>query len=183
MPQWIVDLWNWVKANDLPNWVVVVFTAVLWPLALLVWNKRKVNNVPNLEVRIFAGNIQIAGNSHVAVGFDFTNHTGSVVYLAGGRIKNCTKHFSVPTDASRDIAEGSHHLSFMDTNGGFVHRELTLQTNQSGRTVMAVTAPMTQEFYTYRAPWYRRLFRTPKYFILEYTAVVGTVRYLVATVY
>jgi hypothetical protein len=183
MPQWAVDLWNWAKANDLPNWVAVAFTAVLWPLALLAWNRRKVNNVPNLEVRVLAGNIQIGGNPHVAVTFDFTNHTGSVVYIAGGRIKKCTHRFSVPVDASRDIAEGSYHLSFMDANGGFVQRELTLQTNQSGRTVIAVTAPMPREFYTYRAPWYRRLLRTPMYFILEYTAVVGTSRHSVATVY
>ena len=183
MPQWTIDLWNWTKANDLPNWIVVAFTAVLWPLALLAWNRRKVNNVPNLEVRVLPGNIEIGGNPHNAVAFDFTNHTGSVVYLAGGRIKKCTDLFSVPVDASRDIAEGSYHLSFMDANGGFVHRELTLQTNQSSRTVIAVTALMTQEFYTYRAPWYRRLPRTPKYFILEYTAVVGTARHFVTTVY
>jgi hypothetical protein len=183
MSQWVVDLWTLAKANDLPNWIVIAFTAVVWPLALLAWNRRKVHNVPNLEVRVFAGNIKIGGKSHDAVGFDFTNHTGSVVYLAGGRIKKCTDQFSVPVDASRDIAEGSYHLSFMDANGGFVHRELTLQTNETGRTVIAVTSPMTQEFYTYRAPWYSRLFRRPKYFILEYTAVVGTARHLVATVY
>lgn len=183
MPQWAIDIWNLAKANDLPNWFAAAFTAVVWPLALLAWNKRKVNNVPNLEVRLLAGNIQINGNPHDAVSLDFTNHTGSVVYLAGARIKKCTDQFSVPVDASRDIAEGSYHLSFMDTNGGFVHRELTLQTNQSGRTVIAVTAPMGQAFYTYRAPWYRRWFRRPKYFILEYTAMVGTARYSVATVY
>ncbi len=184
MPQWAIDLWNWAKANDLPNWIVVAFTAIAWPLALLAWNRRKVNNVPSLEVRLLAGNIEIGVNPHDAVSLDFTNHTGSVVYITGARIKKCTGQFSVPIDASRDIAEGSYHLSFMDaSSGGFVHRELTLQTNQSGRTVIAITAPLSQTFYTYRAPWYRRLFRSPRYFILEYTAVVGTSRHSVATVY
>jgi len=183
MPQWAIDLWNWAKANDLPNWIVVAFTAVVWPLALLAWNRRKVNNVANLEVRVFAGGIKIGANPHEAVAFDFINHTGSVVYVAGGRIKKCTDRFSIPVDASRDIAEGSYHLSFMDADGGFVHRDLTLHTNQSRHTVIAVNTPMPQEFYTYRPPWYRRLFRAPKYFILEYTAVVGTTRYSVATVY
>gem|GEM_PF-2604232 len=26
----IVQTWNWVKANDLPNWVAVVFTTIAW---------------------------------------------------------------------------------------------------------------------------------------------------------
>jgi hypothetical protein len=183
MPQWVIELWNWTKSNDIPNWIVVTFTAVVWPLALLAWNRRKVNNVPHLEVRLLPGIILIGEQSHDAVSFDFINHTGSVVYVTGARIKKCTGQFSVPIDASRDIAEGSYHMSFMDANGGFVHRELTLQTNQSGRTCMAINAPMSQTFYTYLAPWYRRLFQNPKYFVLEYTAMVGTSRYSVATVY
>jgi hypothetical protein len=184
MPQWAIDLWNWTKANDLSNWIVVAFTLVVWPLALIAWSRRKVNNVPHLEVTILPGNIVIGGHPHVAVAIDFTNHTGSVVYITGTRIKECTSQFSVPTDASRDIAEGSYHLSFLDAaSGGFDHRELTLQTNESGRTAIAVTAPMPPGFYTYRAPRYRRFFRSPKYFILEYTAMVGASRHAVATVY
>lgn len=183
MPQWVIELWSWGKANDLPNWIVVAFTAVVWPLALVAWSRRKVHNVPHLEVRLLPGNIQIGGQPHDAVSFDFINHTGSVVYITGARIKKCTSQFSIPIDASRDIAEGSYHLSFMDPNGGFVHRELTLQTNQSGRTAIAITAPMPQDFYAYRAPWYRRFFRSPRYFILEYTAMVGASRHSVATMY
>ncbi len=183
MPQWIIDLWNWSKENDLPNWIVFAFTAVVWPLALLAWNRHKVHNVANLEVRVLPGRINIGETPHDAVTFDFTNHTGSVVYIAGGRIKKCTAQFSIPVDASRDIAEGSYHLSFMDEYGGFVHRELTLQTNQSRQTAIAVNMPMPKDFYSYRAPWYRRLFHAPKYFILEYTAVVGATRFSVATVY
>jgi DNA-binding transcriptional ArsR family regulator len=45
-----VSLWHWLKKNDLPNWIAVVFTAVIWPIALIVWNGRRVHNVELLEL-------------------------------------------------------------------------------------------------------------------------------------
>ena len=179
----IIQVWNWAKANDLPNWVVFLFTAIVWPIVLFYWQKKKVNNVQHLEVILGPGNIQISGNPHNAVSIDVVNHTGAVVYLSGARIKKCSSLFSVPIDASRDIAEGSHQLKFMDQTGVFIHRELTLQTNETARTSIPVNSPLADSFYKYRAPWYMRLCRIRKYFVLEYTAIVGTTRYFVATLY
>jgi hypothetical protein len=142
-----------------------------------------VNNVPNLEVRLAPGEIHINGVQHAAVAIDVINHTGAVVYLTGARIKKCSPLFSVPIAAAWDIGGWSHHLSFMDNQGGFTQREITLQTNQTGRTAIAVNAPLANAFYTYRPAWYRRLIRRRKYFVLEYTAMAGTVRHLVATRY
>lgn len=188
MWNWLKEVWNWLKENDLPNWIIFLFAALVWPTVLFLWQKRKVNNVPHLEVRLFPGDIQIGSTPqgavpHHAVTIEVINHTGSVVYLSGARIKRCSSLFPVPIDASRDIAEGSHHLSFIDAEGHFTQRELTLQTNQNTITCIAVTSPLPEAFYTYRAPWYRRLCRVKKYFILEYTAMVGTARYFVATLY
>jgi hypothetical protein len=176
-------IWNWAKANDLPNWGVVLFTAIVWPSFLYYWHSRKVNNIPNLEVRLAPGNMQINGEQHDAVAIDIINHTGAVVYLSGARIKRCSRLFSVPIDAAWDIGGWSHHLAFMDDQGHFIRRELTLQTNQTGRTAIAVNSPLANSFYTYRARWYRRLLRWRKFFVLEYTAMVGTARYFVATLY
>jgi len=181
--QMIANGWDWMKANDLPNWVVFLFTAIVWPIVLFAWQKRAVNNVSGLEVRFAPGDININGNSHAAVAIDVINHTGSVVYLTGGRIKRCSSSFSVPIDASRDIAEGSYHLAFMDGNGHFSQRERTLQTNETARTAIATTSPLGESFYTFRAPWYRRLVRARKYFVLEYVAMVGKKRYSVRTPY
>ncbi len=180
---WIVKAWTWARENDLPNWVAVLFTAILWPVALFAWNHRRVNNIPLLEVRFAPGEIRIDGNPYPAVAIDFTNHTGSVVYITGVRIKRCSSHFRVPIDASRDIAESSYHLKFMDQSGGFVHREQTLQTNQTARTCMPATSQPPESFYTYSAPWWRRAIRARKYFLLEYTAMVGTTRRSVRTLY
>lgn len=180
---WIFEAWTWAKENDLPNWVAVLFTAILWPVALFVWNHRRVNNIAHLEVQFAPGKIQIHGKPHAAVSIDFTNHTGSVVYLTGARIKRCSPLFRVPIDASRDIAESSYHLKFMEPSGGFIYREQTLQTNQNAHTCIATISDLPESFYTYSAPWWRRAFRVRKYFLLEYTAMVGTTRRSVTTLY
>lgn len=179
----IVQVWNWAKANDVPNWLVFLFTAIVWPLVLTYWNRRKVNSIPHLEVRLVPGNIHIGGRPHDAVAIDVLNHTGAVAYLSGARIRSCSSLFNVPIDASRDIAANSHHLSFIDENGRYTHREFTLQTNQTARTVIAVSSPLPEPFYRYSPTWFRRLFRWRKYFVLEYTAMVGKTRYFVATLY
>ncbi|MGQ0526267.1 MAG: hypothetical protein ACT4P8_21715 [Betaproteobacteria bacterium] len=180
---WLVKTWNWLGANDIPNWIVLLFTAIVWPVALLVWNRRTVNNIPHLEVVFTPGNITIGETPHSAIGIDIINHTGSVVYIRGARIKRCSSLFPVPSDAARDIAEDSYHLKFLQPNGGFVDREVTLQTNHTARTTIATTARLPQAFYSYKAPWYRRAFRLRKYFVLEYTAMVGTTRRAVVTLY
>jgi hypothetical protein len=180
---WIVQGWNWLIANDLPNWIAVVFTAIVWPVALFAWTRRTINNIPHLEVVFTPANITIGATAHSAIAIDFINHTGAVVYIRGARIKRSSSLFSVPSDAARDIAEDSYHLKFLDPNGGFVNREVTLQTNHTARTTIATAALLPQAFYAYKAPWYRRAVRLRKYFVLEYTAMVGTTRRAVATLY
>jgi len=181
-----VSLWHWLKANDLPNWISVVFTAVIWPVALIAWNGRRVHNVAMLELHPRPGEIQIYGKSHVAVALDFTNHTKSLVYLTGLRIKPCSATFPVSVDVRRDMATGTHDLSFLvpHTEGVSVFkcREMTLQTGTTSTTAVGVERAMPEEFYRYKPPRWRRWLRIPKYFVLEYTALVGSTRYRVRTV-
>jgi hypothetical protein len=180
---WFADFWRWLRANDIPNWFAVAFTIVLWPVALFSWQRRKVNGVRGLEVHFAPGQISIAGQPYAAIDIQFTNHTGSVVYVSGVRVRNCSKSFVVPVEASRDIAENSYHLKFMNVEGHFVMREETLQTSASAKTCMPVSGGMSTAFFTYSSPWYARLLRRRKYFVLEYTAMVGTARHSVATLY
>lgn len=177
------NLWTWARANDIPNWVVVAFTGIAWPIALFLWHRRKVNSVPGLEVHFAAGNINIGDKAHPAVDVEFTNHTGAVTYVSGARIRSCTRAFPVPVEAARDIARGSYHLKFIRESGAFDLREVTLQTSASAKTCMPTTPELAGEFYTHSPSWAARLFRHQKYFVLEYTAMVGTTRYAVATVY
>jgi hypothetical protein len=179
----ISNLWAWAQANDIPNWVAVAFTGIAWPVALFFWQRRKINSVAGLEVHFSAGNITIASKPYSAVEVQFTNHTGSVVYISGVRIRSCTRNFPVPVEAARDIAQGSYHLKFIEDSGQFVLREITLQTNTSARTCMPASPGLSNGFYTHSPSWIARLFRRQNYFVLEYTAMVGTARHAIATIY
>lgn len=176
-------IWLWLKNNDLPNWITFAFTVIVWPLVIFYWSKRKVNNISNLEVSLAKASIMIDGRDHSAIDINFLNNTGAVVYLTRARIKKCSQAFSVPIDASRDIAENSYELKFMDSNGRYIHRQYTLQTDQTVKSSLAVAQPFPDSFYSYRAPWWRKFLRCRKYFILEYTAMVGDKRYKVSTIY
>lgn len=180
---WAFEAWNWLRANDLPNWLALAFTAILWPLALFFWHRRRVQSVPGLEVHFVPGTITIGTSSHSAVDIRFTNHTGSVAYISGVRIKDCAPSFAVPIDAARDVAANSYHLKFISPSGSFELREVTLQTSNSAQTCMPIAAPLSTDFYTHKTSWLARRFRHHKYFVLEYTAMVGTARYAVATYY
>lgn len=179
----LTNLYADAKANDLPNWFALAFTAVLWPVVLFLWQRRKVNGVPGLEAHFVAGHISFGGKSYDAVDINFTNHTGSVVYISGARIRSCTRAFPVPVEASRDVAANSYRLKFLDSTGNFTMREVTLQTAEAVRTSMPAASPMPVAFFGYAPLSFARYFRYRKYFVLEYTVMVGTSRYLVATYY
>lgn len=178
----MLSLWRWLRENDLPNWLIFAFTAVLWPLALFAWQRRRVTGVAGLDVNFVTGQITIDGKAYPAVDIHFTNHTGSVAYIRGVRVRDCTKRFYVPPAAARDIARNSYQLKFNDGAGHFLLREITLQTNGSAQTCMP-SALMPLEFFQHSLPWYARKLRRRKYFTLEYTAMVGTTRHSVATAY
>ena len=180
---WLVSTWHWARTNDLPNWFVFAFTVILWPVALILWQRRKANGVPGLEVHFSEGQITFGGKSHRAIDIQFTNHTGSVVYVSGVRIRGCTNAFPVPVEASRDVAENAYHLKFMNDNGQFANREVTLQTSAVTKTCMPVTVALSSRFFGHSSSWLYRRLRRRRYFILEYTVMVGTARHSIATRY
>lgn len=179
----LLHLWNWARANDLPNWAIFLFTAILWPVALFCWQRKRRNKIPGLEIKITPSQIVIGPKPHPAIAIDFINHTGSVVYVTNARIRKTTSRFPIPPDATRDISGGGYSLAFLAVGGLFTDRETTIQTNAEGKTCMAYVPPLEPAFYTYRPGWFSRVVRWRQYFLLEYTALVGTKRYFVATLY
>ncbi|MBS0366353.1 MAG: hypothetical protein JSR67_11085 [Proteobacteria bacterium] len=182
MTKLVMDTWNWIQVHDLPNWIAMLISVIAWPLIVILWQHRRTNGVPGLEVHFFAGKIKIGGKEYSAVDVQFTNHTGAVTYVSNVRVRSLTEAFWVPPDAARDINQNSYHLKFIDDAGGFTRREATLQTSGSAKTCMP-SGIMPLEFYQYSPRAIRRWFRRPKYFVLEYTVMVGTSRHLVATLY
>jgi hypothetical protein len=94
--------------------------------------------------------------------------------------------------AVRDISGGWRELKF-ERGGVLNEQERILQTNDSVLTNIAVSQPMDPTFYAHRPEdsshsgdrreWFRKFCRYPKYFRLQYTAMVGEERYFVDTVY
>jgi hypothetical protein len=179
----VIRFWEWLRANDLPNWVAIAFSLIVWPAVIFLWQRRRVSSVAGLEVHFFRGSIQINGKDFSAVDVRFTNHTGAVVYVRGVRVRDCTAKFPVPLEAARDVSSNSYHLKFNYGDGAFVHREVTLQTTESAQSCMPVGTSLSDAFFVHVQPWYLRLIRRQTYFVLEYTALVGSSRYLVSTRY
>jgi hypothetical protein len=64
---WITSAWHRMRVNDIPNWIVVLFTAILWPVVLILWHRRKVDGVSGLEVHFADGKITNGGQLYAAV--------------------------------------------------------------------------------------------------------------------
>jgi hypothetical protein len=128
--------------------------------------------------------MNIGGNSHSAVDFTFKNNTGQIVYLSNARILKCSKLFNIPTDASRGIGSNSYELLFFDSqNNMYAHPQYILQTCASVKTGIAVTQQLSNEFYSYNASRFRRFIRLRKYFVIEYTVMLGGKGLRVSTIY
>ncbi len=179
----IGDLLSWMKQNDLPNWLGILFTAILWPLVLFLWTRRTVRDVPNLEISPSKGTIKVKGKDYDSVDLNFLNNTGSIVYITNVRLLKCSRHFVIPTGgASRDIASFSHELKFFEsTSKMFVKRQITLQTNDEAATTIAAT--VNDDFFSFKSGRIRKFLRLRKYFCLQYVALVGVKRYKVRTPY
>jgi len=182
---WLVCAYQWVKTNDLPNTFTFVVASILWPLGVIWWRTRKVTRIQNLLVSFMPAPspITMNGVQHPAVGIQFENQTPSIVYLTGPRLRNCSKLFPIPATAVRDVGENVHPLSFLNTiTGEFDQHQTTLQTSGKAQSTIAVVAPMPQSFYLYNPHWLRRFFRWQKYFVIQYTAMVGERKYRVSTI-
>jgi hypothetical protein len=111
----------------------------------------------------------------------FENQTPSIVYVTGPRLRNWSKLFPVPMIAIRDVGENVHPLSFFNAASGlYQDHQVTLATNGKAESTIAVTSTMQASFYAYNTPWPRRVFRRRKYFVIEYTAMVGERKYRVS---
>jgi len=176
--------WVWLKTNDLPNWVTILFSLIIWPLALFAWNKRTVRNIPNLQISISKGKMRMGEVETDSLILNFLNNTGSIIYLTNVRIADCSKEFSVHPIASRDIAELSHELKFVNKEKKeFCERQIILQTNQENCTSLGVDLSLPDNLFTFKPSWWRKCFQIRKYFTLEYIAMVGGKRYKVKTIY
>ena len=143
--------------------------------------------IPGLRVSFAPSSLSIGGNPYASVDIIFTNNTSLVVYLSYVRLKRFTSLVAVPLDTSgsKDISSNAMDLTFFDLSRQIFHyRQVTLDTGSDAKVSIAVSTQLTKKFfYTHRVPRLRRTLGLRKYFVLEYTAMVGTRKYSVETVY
>jgi hypothetical protein len=103
------------------------------------------------------GPVGIGQVAYPSVDILFENQTGSIVYITGPRIRNCSPRFPVPITAVKDTGENAYPLSFLNpASQKYEGHQITLQTNDKALSVMPVTTAMPTEFYEYKTPTIRR---------------------------
>jgi len=175
-------IYELVKNHDLPNWITFFFSILLWPTFLYFWNKRKHRYIKNLKVSLSPCDITCNNIKVNAIKVTITNSTSSTVMITNMRLKNNTRNFSINKCASRDFYSGYYELKFFDGKD-FIIRDMVFYTDKENYTSIGIEDNLSDSIYTYNPNFVRRLFRIYKYFVLEYTVLVGNRRYFVKTSY
>jgi hypothetical protein len=188
------DIFLFIKKYDIPNWFVLLFTGIAWPFVLFLWNRRRVQNISNLEISLTARTINLwreefyaddtktrIDDIHPALWLKFSNQTGSTVYLSNARLLKCTKLLNVARTSTRDLS-AAYELNF-SLGENLDQRQIILQTNSQAETAIALDSNPSTEMLSFNPRLWRRILKCPKYFCLEYVAMVGKKRYNVSTIY
>jgi len=162
---------------DLPNWLI----AFAWPLFLFYWYRRKVSNVPSLNIFLSAGQTNMCNSRCDALLFRFVNNTGSVVYITNLRLFAGSQPI-IHEAADKDFSTNSYELKFLNGDA-FELRQITIHTNGSGITFIPLSQQASKELLTFSCSKWRSWLGFPRFFRLEYTALVGDSKYNVSCVF
>lgn len=169
-------LWLLKKLNeyDLPNWLI----AFAWPLFLFYWYRRKVPNIPGLNIFLSPDHTNMGNTPCDALLFRFVNNTGSVVYITNLRLFAGSQPL-IHESADKDFSTNSYELKFLNGNN-FELRQATIHTDSCAITFIPLFQPAPEEMLKLRRSKWRNWFGFPKFFRLEYTALVGNSKYNVS---
>lgn len=183
----LVELLEYLAQHDLPNWVTAFWSLILWPLAFWFWNDRKRSYLPGLDITVKERKtkpFKIDDKQCSGIQFNFVNKTGEILYLTDVEIVDYSSRFEIATEADRSIAESKYELKFRGSDErNYTLRQTILQTDEEAQTVLPVIIPSMDEFLRYRRSGLRVLWPFPRYFALEFIAMVGKRRRRVRIVY
>ena len=173
----LLTIWFWFKSHDLPNWIVLIFSIIVWPLALFLWSKRAVGAVRNLQVVVAqAGGFIPTGEQCPYLVINFNNNTGEVVYLSNLAIKVSSKVKAHP-NADKDISTGCYTLKFAIKAGDpFDKLQATLDTGGRVSTGLPLSSDYKHDEVTElvnRMRNYRRNGIISKFFTLQFDCMIG----------
>jgi hypothetical protein len=178
-------LWNWLNTHDIANWLSVVIGLALTAIgsvATYFFQKRRVRHVAGLEVWREPGHGNICSESSPLLRFKFVNKTGRTVYLKNPSLRAITDRLSLHAKTAQDSATGSCELKFRSHTGFFDVRHCILQTDGECETAIYTADTPDSDLVHFRAPRWRRVLRWPKYFVLQYFAVLEDRTYRVKTI-
>lgn len=162
---------------DLPNWLI----AFAWPLFLFYWYRRNVSGAPGLNVFLSPDHTNMGNIQCDALVFRFVNNTGSVVYITNIRLFAGSQRI-IHASADKDFSTNSYELKFLNGEN-FELRQITIHTDNYGITFIPLSQHASKELLTFSHSKWRSLFGFPKFFRLEYTALVDDSRYRVSSVF
>lgn len=172
-----MDMSAWFGGKDLPNWLTLLVSLGVGVISAFVakwWARRRHRFVPGLEVVREKSSGKIDGAAAASIKFRFLNKTGSVVHIQHPQLRAVTKHLALHAGTWTDSATGSCELKFLNPeNRTYERRHTTIETHAEAETDIFVATSPDLDVLNYTAPRWRRLFRCPKYFILEYVVIVG----------
>jgi hypothetical protein len=171
----LAGVWGWLKEEVASKAIRSIFG--------LTHSRKEIGLIVNLQpgghqtigkiVSQQGGQQAMVGRAFNALNFEFINRTGQVVYLSRARLHEHQKTFPVPPEAARDVS-GWCELKFANRHTGLLDlNDIVLQTADRATTGIAVAQPINPALFTYQPERWRGLLRRPKYFRLQFTAMVG----------
>ncbi|MFA5125335.1 MAG: hypothetical protein WC409_05870 [Candidatus Omnitrophota bacterium] len=172
-----MNWWEYLKEHDVPNWLAIIFTLIVWPLALIIWNKRYIRGIRNLQILIDSSRGTIpTGESCPYLIFRIKNNTGERIYITDLSLV-LSRQIRAHPNADRDISTGGYTLKFAEKAGDpFFRFYITIDTQQEAITGFPLRVDYDDQALRtliMELRNYRRNGIIARYFILQFDCMVG----------
>ncbi len=146
--------------------------------------KRKRWFLRNFNISISKSTMTIDNASVPALELKLINNTHFKIFITHMRIKNNKDNFNIYKPSTNDLGTGYYELLFLDkTATKYDYPDILLNTNEKTQTAIGLENDLSDEILQYRPKFLSRLFGSPNFFVLQYTALVGDKIYRVKTVF
>lgn len=173
--------------DDLPNWLAFLLGLIIPYIITYLVSLKKVRNIPSLIVSRGHGQFVITKNgiprTLSTLEFLIKNTSTSTISISNMRIRNNKKRLHIDLQSTNEAATGDYELLFFNnSNKMYDIHNITLNPTTDTNTAIGLQKKADDKVLEFKAGFFRKLFRCPKYFTLQYTAMVGHKRYFVRTV-
>lgn len=177
---WFINWVGYLRTHDLPNWIAVSFTGIIWPLTLYIWRKRSITGIRNLQIfpDTADGTIQ-TGENCTFLKLKIENNTGMRIYIADMSMR-ITKRIKANPNAEKDISTKGYTLKFAEKGESTYSRtHITLDTAQEVTTALPLANDYNLKNLITELKDYSKNLIVARYFILNFDCMAGTAHYRV----